>query len=65
MHYALVFSTSKAKTTDQSASAWLKNFTASFAFLHAESAASRVAPGAAAEIICTPHRHTKLRRYNA
>ena len=54
MHYALVFSTSKAKTGDQAASAWLKNFTASFAFLHAKSDASWLAPGAAAQIICAP-----------
>lgn len=54
MHYALVFSTSKAKTSDQTASAWLTDFTAACAFLNPESDASWLAPGAAAEIICAP-----------
>ena len=54
MHYALVFSTSKAKTNDQATSAWLKDFTASFALLNPENNASWLAPGAAAEIICAP-----------
>lgn len=54
MHYALVFSTSKAKTSDQTASAWLTDFTAACAFLNPESDASWLAPGTAAEIICAP-----------
>jgi phosphoserine phosphatase len=54
MHYALVFSTSKAKNGDQTASAWLKDFTASFAFLNPENNASWLAPSVAAEIICAP-----------
>jgi phosphoserine phosphatase len=54
MHYALVFSTSKAKTSDQTASAWLKDFTTSFTFLNPENNASWLTPGMAAEIICAP-----------
>ena len=54
MHYALVFSTSKTKTSDQTASAWLKDFNASFAFLNPENNASWLAPGVTAEIICAP-----------
>ena len=54
MHYALVFTTSKAKTSDQTALAWLRDFTNSFAFLNPENNASWLAPGVAAEIICAP-----------
>jgi phosphoserine phosphatase len=54
MHYALVFTTSKAKTSDQTASAWLKDFTTSFAFLNPENKASWLSPAVAAEIICAP-----------
>ena len=52
MHYALVFSTSKVKATDQSASQWLDGFTKSFAFLNPQNHAEWLAPNMAAEITC-------------
>ena len=54
MHYALVFSTSKVKAADQSASHWLDVFAESFAFLKPQNSAAWLAPGMAAEIICQP-----------
>ena len=54
MHYALVFSTSKVKAADQSASHWLDVFAESFAFLNPQNSAAWLAPGMAAEIICQP-----------
>ena len=54
MHYALVFSTSKVKAADQSASQWLDEFAGSFAFANPQNSAAWLAPGIAAEIICQP-----------
>ena len=54
MHYALVFSTSKVKAADQSASQWLDEFAGSFAFANPQNSATWLAPGIAAEIICQP-----------
>ena len=52
MHYALVFSTSKVKATDQSASQWLGGLSKSFAFLNPQKHAAWLAPNIAAEITC-------------
>lgn len=52
MHYALVFSTSKVKAADQSASQWLSGFAKSFAFLNPQNHAAWLAPNMAAEINC-------------
>lgn len=52
MHYALVFSTSKVKTTTQRASSWLQSFHNSLTFLHPQTEGTRLAPGTAAEIYC-------------
>ena len=54
MHYALVFSTSKVKAADQSASHWLDVFAESFAYLNPYNSAAWLAPSMAAEIICQP-----------
>ena len=52
MHYALVFSTSKVKATNQTASQWLEGFSDSFAFLNPQNDALWLAPNMAAEISC-------------
>ena len=52
MHYALVFSTSKVKAKDQSASQWLGELAKSFAFLNPQNHAAWLAPNMAAEITC-------------
>ena len=52
MHYALVFSTSKVKSADQSASQWLSKFAKSFAFLNPQNDAVWLAQNMAAEITC-------------
>ena len=52
MHYALVFSTSKVKATDQSASQWLGGLAKSFDFLNPQNHAAWLAPNMAAEITC-------------
>ena len=52
MHYSLVFSTSKVKATDQSASQWLAEFAESFAFLNPQNHAAWLAPNMAAELNC-------------
>ncbi|MGB2333867.1 MAG: hypothetical protein ACPH7J_04815, partial [Candidatus Puniceispirillaceae bacterium] len=52
MHYALVFSTSKVKAADQSASQWLDGLAESFAFLSPQNHATWLAPNRAAEITC-------------
>lgn len=52
MHYALVFSTSKVKAVNQTASEWLEGLAESFAFLSPQNNAVWLAPNMAAEIIC-------------
>jgi len=52
MHYALVFSTSKVKAAEQSASQWLDGLAESFAFLNPQNHAAWLAPNMAAEITC-------------
>ena len=52
MHYALVFSTSKVKATEQSAPQWLGELAKSFAFLNPQNHATWLAPNIAAEITC-------------
>ena len=52
MHYALVFSTSKVKAVNQTASQWLEGLAESFAFLNPQNNAVWLAPNMAAEIIC-------------
>ena len=52
MHYALVFSTSKVRAANQSASQWLAEFSESFAFLNPQNQATWLAPNMAAEISC-------------
>lgn len=52
MHYALVFSTSKAKAINQTASQWLKGLAESFAFLNPQNNAVWLEPNMAAEVIC-------------
>ncbi|MGA1021983.1 MAG: phosphoserine phosphatase SerB [Candidatus Puniceispirillaceae bacterium] len=52
MHYALVFSTSKVKAANQSASQWLDEFAESFAFLNPQNDPAWLAPNIAAEITC-------------
>jgi len=55
MHYALVFSTSKAKATTDTAADWLKQFAEFFAFLNPQDAAKWLSKGSAAEITCAPN----------
>ena len=52
MHYVLVFSTSKIKAANQSASQWLFEFAEAFAFLKPQNDAVWLAPNMAAEITC-------------
>ena len=52
MQHSLVFSTSKVKTREQTASNWLDSFAGSFGFLNPQNDATWLAPGAAAEIRC-------------
>ena len=52
MDYALVFSTSKVKVADQSASQWLDGLAKFFAFLNPQNHAEWLAPNRAAEITC-------------
>jgi phosphoserine phosphatase len=52
MHYALVFTTSKVKTVNKTATQWLEGLAKYFAFLNPQNKATWLAPNMAAEVTC-------------